>query len=45
MGLKLSNVRKKYGEKTVVDGVSLEMNKPRCIRTSWHKWCWKDYNN
>lgn len=29
MGLKLENVKKNYGEKIVVDGVSFEMNKPR----------------
>lgn len=28
MGLKLENVKKSYAEKTVVDNISLEMNKP-----------------
>lgn len=28
MGLKLENVKKTYGEKTVVDGVSLELSNP-----------------
>ena len=28
MGLKLENVKKTYGEKTVVDGISLELSKP-----------------
>lgn len=31
MGLVLKDVKKSYGEKTVVDNISLEMNKPRCI--------------
>lgn len=34
MGLKLENVVKKYGEKTVVDNISLEIEKPRCIRAT-----------
>ena len=29
MGLKLKDVKKSYGEKTVVDNVSFEMPKPR----------------
>lgn len=29
MGLKLENVKKNYGEKTVVNNVSFEMDKPR----------------
>ena len=45
MGLKLSNVRKKYGEKIVVDDISFEMNRQRCIWITWYKWCWKNYNN
>lgn len=45
MGLKLNNVKKKYGEKTVVDGISFEMNKPRSVWATWYKWCWKNYNN
>lgn len=28
MGLKLENVKKSYAKKTVVDNISLEMNKP-----------------
>lgn len=28
MGLKLENVKKTYGEKTVVDGITLELSKP-----------------
>jgi ABC-2 type transport system ATP-binding protein len=28
MGLKLENVKKTYGEKTVVDGISLELKEP-----------------
>lgn len=31
MGLKLKDVKKNYGEKTVVDKVSFEMDKPRCF--------------
>lgn len=38
MGLKLENVRKSYGEKTVVDGITLNLDKPRCIWTFRHKW-------
>ena len=32
MGLKLENVKKMYGEKVAVEGITLEMNKPRRIR-------------
>lgn len=32
MGLKLENVKKMYGEKIAVEGITLEMNKPRRIR-------------
>ena len=28
MGLKLENVKKSYGDKTVVDSISLEIDKP-----------------
>lgn len=28
MGLKLENVRKSYGDKTVVDGITLNLDKP-----------------
>lgn len=45
MGLKLSNVEKRYGEKTVVDKVTFEMNKPRCIWTFRNKWSRKNDNN
>lgn len=31
MGLKLNNVKKNYGDKTVVNNVSFEMDKPRCF--------------
>ena len=31
MGLKLENVKKMYGEKVAVEGITLEMDKPRCI--------------
>lgn len=31
MGLKLSNVKKNYGQKIVVNNVSFEMDKPRCF--------------
>lgn len=34
MGLKLENVVKTYGEKTVVDNISLNIAKPRCIRAT-----------
>ena len=31
MGLKLSNVKKNYTDKTAVNGISFEMDKPRRI--------------
>lgn len=34
MGLKLENVVKTYGEKTVVDNISLNIEKPRSVRAS-----------
>lgn len=34
MGLKLENVKKNYGEKVAVEGITLEMDKPRCIWTT-----------
>lgn len=31
MGLTLNQVKKHYGNKTVVDNLSLQMNQPRCF--------------
>jgi len=45
MGLKLSNVKKNYVDKTAVNGVSFEMNKPRCIWAFRNKWSRKNNNN
>ena len=39
MGLKLENVKKNYGEKTVVDGITFELDKPRSIWIIGNKWC------
>ena len=38
MGLKLENVKKFYTDKVAVEGITLEMNKPRCIWTFRYKW-------
>jgi len=45
MGLKLENVKKFYTDKTAVDGITFEMNKPRCIWAFRNKWSRKNNNN
>lgn len=45
MGLKLENVTKIYAEKTAVDGLSLEMNKPGVYGLLGTNGARKDYYN